>query len=121
MARTTLLTTLQQLAGRPLPRDRFLQLGAAAAATLATPAPKSVLPKRRERIAIVGAGIAGLTCAMTLHDAGIESTVIESSQRIGGRMHSEHGYWDDDEHTEWCGSLIDTGHRTMHKLAHRFN
>src|SRR5579863_9964810 len=71
----------------------------------------------KDRIAIVGAGIAGLTCALTLQDAGIAATLYESSQRVGGRMHSQWGYWNDGQHTEWCGSMIDSKHQTMHALA----
>lgn len=41
------------------------------------------------RVAIVGAGIAGLNAALTLQDKGIASTVYEASDRIGGRMHSD--------------------------------
>jgi oxygen-dependent protoporphyrinogen oxidase len=36
-------------------------------------------------VAIVGGGIAGLTCAFYLKRRGIESTVFESQQRAGGR------------------------------------
>lgn len=75
----------------------------------------------REKIVIVGAGLAGLTAAMTLRDAGVASTVYESSGRIGGRVHSETRYWDDGQHTEWCGAMIDSKHATMHALARRFN
>ncbi|MDQ2866049.1 MAG: FAD-dependent oxidoreductase [Candidatus Eremiobacteraeota bacterium] len=74
----------------------------------------------RERVAVVGAGIAGLSCAMTLHDAGIDAAVFESSSRVGGRMHSEASYWDGGQHTEWCGSMIDSNHHTMRALAERF-
>jgi monoamine oxidase len=80
----------------------------------------SSLAAGRERVAIVGAGIAGLSCALTLRDAGIDATVFESSTRVGGRMHSEWGYWDEAQHTEWCGSMIDSKHHTMHALARRF-
>jgi monoamine oxidase len=74
----------------------------------------------RERVAIVGAGIAGLVTAMRLRDAGIEATLYESSSRVGGRMHSERRYWDEGQHTEWCGAMVDTTHVTMHRLARRF-
>jgi monoamine oxidase len=74
----------------------------------------------RERIAIVGAGIAGLVTAMRLRDAGIDAVVYESSNRVGGRMHSERRYWDDGQHTEWCGAMVDTTHATIHSLARRF-
>jgi len=68
----------------------------------------------------VGAGIAGLTTALYLRDAGIESTIYESSVRIGGRMHSERTYWDDGQHTEWCGAMVDSTHLNIHRLARRF-
>jgi monoamine oxidase len=41
------------------------------------------------QIAIVGAGIAGLTAALTLQDAGLACTIYEASNRIGGRIHSD--------------------------------
>ncbi len=75
----------------------------------------------RERVAIVGAGIAGLVTAMHLRDAGIDSTVYESSSRVGGRMHSERSYWEEGQHTEWCGAMIDSTHFNIHRLARRFN
>jgi monoamine oxidase len=75
----------------------------------------------RERVAVIGAGIAGLTCATVLRDAGVTATVFESSQRVGGRMHSEMSYWNEGQHTEWCGSMIDSKHLTMHALAKRFD
>jgi monoamine oxidase len=80
----------------------------------------SARPRGRERIAIVGAGIAGLVTAMRLRDAGIDSIVYESSSRVGGRMHSERRYWNDGEHTEWCGAMVDSTHVNIHRLARRF-
>ena len=75
----------------------------------------------RARVAIVGGGIAGLTAALTLQDKGLASTVYEAADRLGGRMHSDRsGYWDDGQVSEFCGELIDTGHRTIRKLAKRF-
>jgi monoamine oxidase len=93
--------------------------GAAGAAAL-------VLPRRapargNPTVAIVGGGIAGLTCALELADRGIVSTVYEASGRIGGRMFSTTDYFDRGQCAEWCGELIDTGHRTIKKLAQRFN
>lgn len=74
----------------------------------------------KERVVIVGAGIAGLVAAMHLRDAGIDSVVYESSSRVGGRMHSERSYWAQGQHTEWCGAMIDSLHVNIHKLARRF-
>ncbi len=73
------------------------------------------------RIAIVGAGIAGLNAALTLRDAGYATTVFESSTRIGGRMHSDTADWLNGQTSEWCGELIDTAHKTILGLARRFN
>lgn len=42
-----------------------------------------------DRIAIVGAGIAGLAAARTLVDLGFDVVVIEASDRLGGRLRSE--------------------------------
>jgi monoamine oxidase len=74
------------------------------------------------RIAIVGGGIAGLSAALTLADAGVASTIYEAStDRIGGRMHSDRsGYWSNAQVSEFCGELIDSAHTTILGLAQRF-
>lgn len=38
---------------------------------------------------IVGAGYAGLSAALALHDAGVDVVVLEGSDRVGGRVHTE--------------------------------
>lgn len=38
------------------------------------------------KIAIVGAGFAGLAAARTLHDAGVDAAIFESNSRPGGRV-----------------------------------
>jgi len=73
-----------------------------------------------ERVVVVGAGIAGLVTALRLQDAGISSTIYESSSRVGGRMHSERGYWNQGQHTEWCGAMVDSLHANIRGLARRF-
>jgi monoamine oxidase len=73
-----------------------------------------------ERVAVIGAGIAGLVTALHLKDAGIESMVYESSARVGGRMHSERRYWSQGQHTEWCGAMVDSTHTNIRGLARRF-
>jgi monoamine oxidase len=73
------------------------------------------------RIAIVGAGIAGLNAALTLQDAGLSCSIYEASDRIGGRMHSDTTTWADGMVSEWCGEFIDGDHETIHKLIKRFD
>jgi len=41
------------------------------------------------RVVVVGAGLAGLTTARYLQRAGVEVTVLESSDRVGGRVTSD--------------------------------
>ena len=68
-------------------RRAFLAGAAATAAAGALGFAKGSGPQ--PRIAIVGAGIAGLTAALELADAGYASTVYEASAlRVGGRMMS---------------------------------
>ncbi|WP_336644969.1 flavin monoamine oxidase family protein [Microbacterium sp. USHLN186] len=42
-----------------------------------------------ERIAVVGAGVAGVIAGRMLADAGHEVTIFEARERIGGRIHSD--------------------------------
>ena len=72
------------------------------------------------RIAIVGAGIAGLNAALTLQDAGLSCRIYEASDRVGGRMHSDTKTWADGMVSEWCGEFIDSDHETIRGLAERF-
>lgn len=37
------------------------------------------------RVAIAGGGLAGLTCAKVLADAGVPVTLVEAFPRLGGR------------------------------------
>jgi monoamine oxidase len=106
--------------GATITRRELLVAAGAALTTVALPRPARA--DNAPRIAVVGGGIAGLTCALHLADEGIASTVYEAAGRVGGRMFSNtSGYWDEDQVSEWGGELIDTGHTTIRRLAHRFD
>ena len=40
-------------------------------------------------VVVVGAGLAGLTCAIYLQRSGVEVTVLEASDRVGGRVKTD--------------------------------
>jgi monoamine oxidase len=138
MARTFLASLLQEAASvadesarRDLPVEHVMRerisrrevlkagaaLGIAGAATLATgrlgPARAATAP----RIAVIGAGLAGLTCAYRLRQAGYAATVFEASDRIGGRCWTIRGVFANGQIAEHGGELIDQGHAAMRGLA----
>lgn len=41
-------------------------------------------------VIVIGAGLAGLACALTLRDSGLDPLVLESSDGIGGRVRTDH-------------------------------
>jgi monoamine oxidase len=94
-------------------RRDFLKAAGAAAATLPFPLAAASSP----RIAIVGAGLAGLTCAYRLRQAGYAAQVWEASARVGGRCWTRRGDFAEGQIAEHGGELIDTGHRAIRKLA----
>jgi monoamine oxidase len=106
-------------AAHTLSRRRFLGKVAAGAVALGVPG-RARAGAAQPTVTIVGGGIAGLTCALTLRDHGFASTVYEASGRVGGRMFSNTGYFAAGQVIEWGGELIDTGHATVRRLAHRF-
>ena len=102
-----------------LSRRQFLGGAATAGAVLSLPGRASAA-RTQPVVAVVGGGIGGLTCALALRDHGINSTVYEASGRIGGRMFSNTSTWAAGQVSEWGGELVDTGHRTVRRLARRY-
>ncbi len=69
--------------------------------------PISDLPAERDAgpaVIVVGAGMAGLTCAVTLHAAGRPVLVLEASDGVGGRVRT-------DRHP--AGYLLDRGFQVI--------
>lgn len=68
-------------------------------------------------VVIVGAGLAGLSCAYKLSKRGISASVYEAATRLGGRCLTRRGYFNDNQQIERGGELIDTGHKAVRQLA----
>ncbi len=68
-------------------------------------------------VAIVGAGLAGLSAAWHLAQAGVNASVYEASPRVGGRCLSERRAFEADQVAERGGELIDTAHDSVIDVA----
>jgi monoamine oxidase len=100
---------------RELLRDAgALALGAAA---LGRFAPAASAAAAQARVVVVGAGLAGLTAAYRLKQAGCIAAVHEGSDRIGGRCWTIRGAFLDGQVAEHGGELIDQGHTALRHLA----
>lgn len=114
-----LTEALQRADAQSAARRRFLQQGAAAVSALALASCARVVPRpdQEEEVIVVGAGIAGLSAAWRLRQAGVAVRVIEAQNRCGGRMLSLRGHFAEGQVCELGGELIDSGHTRMHALA----
>jgi monoamine oxidase len=113
-------------------RRRFLQTtttAAAAAAVAAGCAPADAPPAPppatrgsggQPRIAIVGAGMAGLNAAYKLQQAGLPATIFEGANRTGGRMFTATSLLAEGLTTELGGEFIDSTHEEMLNLMTEF-
>ena len=78
---------------------------------------KAAYAAGQPQIAVVGAGLAGLTCAYRLQQAGYYAKVYEANaERIGGRCWTIRSF-PDGQIAEHGGELIDQGHTAMRHLA----
>lgn len=115
---------------RPLTRRAFLASVVAGTATAAlgagrvwaTPLRTSPRPDLGTpgRVAIVGAGLAGLTAALDLVDAGWDVVVLEARDRVGGRVHTLYDLFSSGLHAEAGGESIDYNHDRIQALLTRF-
>ncbi|WP_255293994.1 flavin monoamine oxidase family protein [Bacillus toyonensis] len=78
-----------------------------------SPSHSSSTPK----IVIVGAGLAGLTCAYRLKQAGYTAKIYEANKRVGGRCHTRRGDFADNQIVERGGEYIDQWQVSIQQLA----
>jgi monoamine oxidase len=131
MGRTALFSGLSRVFTRldrerreagSLRRREFLGLTALAATSGVLPACGDDDPPApaKARVAVIGAGLAGLHAAYRLKQAGVDVTVYEATGRVGGRTFTLRGEFPDDQIAELGGELIDTSHAAMFALAEEF-
>lgn len=109
-------------------RRRFMQAAAVGGAAIAAasctttqePAPPPKPKANQPRIAIIGAGVAGLNCAYQLRKQNVMATVFEAGTRVGGRMLSKTDLLGTELVTELGGEFIDSGHEDMLNLCKEF-
>ena len=102
-----------------------MQLSAAAAGAAAvTPVLDWSAYAKQERpkgpVAIIGGGVAGLTAAYRLHEAGGTPIVFEASNRWGGRMLTAYDKPYKGMFCELGGELVDTNHEDLRNLCAEF-
>ena len=116
-----------QVARGAITRRDFLRLGGALGAAFALssctsgnpkPAPQrpSGLTPHDARVVVVGAGLAGITAAYRLAQAGVHVQLYESRDRVGGRCWTARGFADA-QTAEHGGEFIDTRHVHLRRLA----
>jgi monoamine oxidase len=117
---------LAQRAERQMSRRDVLRLAGAAGVAARIPAlgarpaagaPAAAAAAARPRIVVVGAGLAGLTCAYRLKQANYAASVYEASDRVGGRCWTLRDAFADGQIAEHGGELIDQGHTAIRHLA----
>lgn len=104
-------------------RRELLRLTAAASAGWLLSGPSLAGPlqagKGGRRVVVVGAGFSGLACAHELLSAGYDVTVIESRNRVGGRVLSFADFVPG-KNIEGGGELVGSNHPTWVAYAEKF-
>jgi monoamine oxidase len=72
--------------------------------------------KKPSSIAIIGGGVAGLTAAYRLQQAGATPVLLEASNRWGGRMFTQYDFYKG-MFCELGGEFVDTNHEDLQTLA----
>ncbi len=75
---------------------------------------KTSMQLQPQRAAVIGAGIAGAACAVSLQRAGMQVTVFDKSRGVGGRMSTRRASWTDVSGAEQTSEF---DHGTQHFAA----
>jgi len=106
----------------PITRRRLLQAGLAATGAIAANTftrDKNVIAQDtgRSPILIVGGGLAGLTAAYRLRQAGVRTDIVEATNRPGGRCRTLAKAAGTTIQAELGGEFINTSHTSLLSLA----
>ncbi|HVE85254.1 MAG TPA: NAD(P)/FAD-dependent oxidoreductase [Myxococcales bacterium] len=105
---------------RALTRRSVIKGAAVAAVAAAAGGRRAFAQTSGPRIAIIGAGLAGLVAADRLRAKGYAAVLYEANSHIGGRVRSMRGTFPG-QVAEAGGELIDNLHKTMLAYANEFN
>ena len=72
---------------------------------------------RNRSVIVIGAGLAGLTAARELEREQARVTVLEARDRVGGRVHTVRGIFEDGQHGEAGADLIEGQQSYVLELA----
>lgn len=63
-----------------------------------------------KRVIVLGGGIAGLCSAYRLQEQGFQVVVLEKTNRISGRVWTNHGFFEDDQYCEFGATRLPDCH-----------
>ena len=105
-------------------RRQFIKAGTAAAAGLAIVPASSILKiganRSGEKVIVIGAGLAGLSCAYELNKAGFDVTVLEARTRPGGRVRTYRDPFADNLYAEMGAEYVDSSDEYARKYCKEF-
>ena len=73
--------------------------------------------KRKPRIVVVGGGLAGMTCAWRLKNAGLDPVVYEAADRLGGRTFTYRNFNENGASCEMGGEFFTSDHHHLVRLT----
>ena len=74
-----------------------------------------------KRIIVIGAGLAGLSCAYELDRAGYNVMLIEARTRAGGRVRTYRDLFADNLYAEMGAEYVDSSDDLVHQYCKNFN